>query len=241
MLEIAVTVILEVVDLFVALKDPQKKSKKFIKGLIRFYWILERIEEHSSVFIEGLEVILEEKRIPARLEMSIKYLDTDLAEVIEMLGEEQWGPFTNFWHILDIVGYPGPVHQNKISKEFHGIIGLKLARIFVWQNLLKQVENEVGDPETSQKFIILTNRFAESGYARMWDWDDVRDYEEKIENLQTLLRTEKVKIIDLNDSHEVKDYLESAKRTQIQIKQLKEKLGEIIKTKFTLSDLVDAT
>lgn len=207
MLELYVKPLLDFVNVVLKHSELKPSYKKSARAIVNVYWLLEKIQEHSEVFIEGLEIVLIEKRIPSRLNVSLKYLEDDVKKLIQMMSEDRYGMCTGFWKVWAIYG-------NVSHKEFNEIFGHKLQRLAKWQNIIRQISK--GD-----NYITTINQ-------------DTSCFQYTLEDIN---KDGFLVTYDIFDEKYLNVEIEKSKKIVNEIEILKSKLADLIKSQYEFADL----
>src|SRR5579864_7104052 len=114
MLDLFTKIIFEIINVIFKVKDRTPPHRRAAKAFLQLHWILWRVEDHSRLFVEALDVILTQKRIPLRMRQAVNQLQADVHDLSEMLSEDIWGwpwgggqPFEpGFWGIISLFDDP---------------------------------------------------------------------------------------------------------------------------------------
>lgn len=219
MLELFTTPIFEIMTFFIKNAGTKSGYKKSARAAIRLYWLLSKLEEHSETFVEALEIIRNEKRIPSRLKIALTELYEDIEELKKMLIEDRFGFYTGFWCVWEVFGEGS-------KGDFEKLVGVKLARLDLWADLLKQIKEQTA-------LIVETSDFVPPPMCQDGFYRKDLNY-----SLSNLVSNNQLKIYKFTDLQRLNNEILNSRSVIKKIEEIKTDLSAFIKANYAFEDLL---
>ena len=230
MLEVFTKSLLELVNIVLKNRQTTPKISKAGRTLLRMHWMLGWMETYSRDFVDGVDILISEQRISSRLTYGLKGLSEITDELCQLVTEDSGGFHTGFWQVTAIF-------DAKLVREFHAIVGAKCHRIRSWSNLLTDMlknTTERGDV----RFIYRATRDFEG--PPILRTREEYDSEWKIRRsvFDRLVESGQLQKVEANDTESLRVELDDAIEIIHRIRATRENLGEFIKQRYSINDLL---
>lgn len=219
MLELFVKPIFEVITFFIKNAGTNIGYKKSSRAVIRLYWLLSKLEKHSETLVEALEVVRDEKRIPSRFQVAVENLYEDIKELEEMIAEDRFGYYTGFWCIWEVFG-------ESSKQDFENLIGIKLQRLQLWKNLLKQTKEQSALVVASENFAPPPMLGGTGFYLKKIDY-----------SFSKLKKNNQIQVYKFTDLKQLDKEIVNSKSTIDNIRKIKAEWKKFIKSNYEFEDL----
>ncbi|MDU5650363.1 MAG: hypothetical protein E6038_04460 [Clostridium perfringens] len=91
MIDVFIKPLINITDIIFKHSDLSPKQRKSSKAILQIYWTLDEMEMYSQHFLEGLEIISKEKRIPSRMSIILNQLQKNINKMHKMFSEDKFG------------------------------------------------------------------------------------------------------------------------------------------------------
>ncbi|WP_394879547.1 hypothetical protein [Clostridium perfringens] len=194
MIDVFIKPLINITDIIFKHSDLSPKQRKSSKAILQIYWTLDEMEMYSQHFLEGLEIISKEKRIPSRMSIILNQLQKNINKMHKMFSKDKFGFKAQSWCIWNIYG-------DISEREFKELLGIKLHRLNKWNNILTTIRNSLeidyDNPNTSLKYniydldenenLVLYNIFDDEYLKR--EIQNTKEVIIQLQNIRTKLKT----------------------------------------------------